>query len=112
MATVYRADVVEEDGSPSTYTGVMDSIFKKRRYGHASSFRNSDKGHSTTLSSHIWNLKDALEKFELKWKILDRGEKLNPTNRKCNLCLKEKYHIIFQPSGASLNKRSELLSTC
>ena len=109
---IYRADVVEEDGSTSTYTGLTGSTFKQRYYGHTSSFRNRDDEHSTTLSSHIWNLKDAGKNYELKWRIIDRGKKFNPTSRKCNLCLKEKFHIIFQPSGASLNKRSELFSTC
>ena len=79
---------------------------------HTSSFRNRDEGHSTTLSSHIWNLEDTGKNYDLKWRIIDRGKKFNPSSRKCNLCLKEKYHIIFQPSGASLNKRSELFSTC
>ena len=65
---IYRANVVEEDGSTSTYTGLTGSTFKERFYGHASSFRNRDEGHSTTLSSHIWNLKDAGKKFELKWR--------------------------------------------
>ena len=55
---------------------------------------------------------DILDIFEIKWKIIDRGKRFNPSTRKCNLCLKEKYHIIFQPSSASLNKRSELFSTC
>ena len=105
---IYRADVVEEDGTTQTYTGLTGSTFKERYYGHTSSFRNRDENHSTTLSSHIWNLEDTGKRFELKWRIIDRGKKFNPSNRKCNLCLKEKYHIIFQPSGASLNKRSEL----
>ena len=60
---IYRADVVEEDGSTSTYTGLTGSTFKERFYGHSSSFRNRDEGHSTTLSSHIWNLKDAGKKI-------------------------------------------------
>ena len=67
-----RADVVEEDGTTNTYTELTGSTFKEIYYGHTS---------------------------ELKWRIIDRGEKFNPSTRKCNLCLKEKYHIIFQPSG-------------
>ena len=55
---IYRADVVEEDGTTNTYTGLTGSTFKERYYGHTSSFRNRDEGHSTTLSSHIWNLED------------------------------------------------------
>ena len=109
---IQRADVMEEDGTTNTYTGLTGSTFKERFYGHTSSFRNRDEGHSTTLSSHIWNLKDAGKKYERKWRFIDRGKKSNPTSRKCNLCLKEKYHMILQPSGTSLNKRSELFSMC
>ena len=109
---IYRAQVVEEDGTTNTYTGLTGSTFKERYYGHTSSFRNRDEDHSTTLSSHIWKLKDEGKRYTLNWKIIDRGKKFNPSTRKCNLCLKEKYHIIFQPSGASLNRRSELFSTC
>ena len=45
---------------------------------------------------HIWKLNNEKKNFDIKWKIIDRGKSFNPTNRKCNLCLKEKYHIIFQ----------------
>ena len=102
----------EEDGTINTYTGLTGNTFKERYYGHTSSFRLRDEEHSTTLSSHIWKLEDEGKQFRINWKIIDRGKKFNPSNRKCNLCLKEKFHIIFQPSGASLNKRSELFSTC
>ena len=63
--------------------------FKKRYYGHTSSFRNRDDKHSTTLSSHIWNIKDRHENYNLKWEIIDRGKEFNPTTRKCLLCLEE-----------------------
>ena len=86
--------------------------FKKRYYGHRHSFKNRNSEHSTTLSSHIWNLKDKNENYSIKWKVIDRASKFNPITRKCRLCIKEKYHIIFQPEGATLNERSELFSTC
>ena len=57
-------------------------------------------------------VKNKNEDFEIKWRIKDRAAAFNPISRKCNLCLKEKYFIIFQPEGASLNSRSELYSTC
>ena len=31
---------------------------------------------------------------------------------KCRLCKREKYYILFEPDGATLNKRSELYNTC
>ena len=65
-----------------------------------------------TLSAHIWKLKDAGTKFEISWSIVEKAPEFNPTTRRCTLCLKEKYHIICKPDGATLNSRSELFSTC
>ena len=53
---IYRAQVVEEDGTTNTYTGLTGNTFKERYYGHTSSFRHRDEEHSTTLSSHIWKV--------------------------------------------------------
>ena len=33
-------------------------------------------------------------------------------SKRCNLCLTEKYNIICKPSLCTLNKRTEILSTC
>ena len=93
---IYRAEEVEDNGTTSTYMGLTGNTFKERYYGHSSSFRHRDEEHSTTLSSHIWQLKYQNKNYNLKWRIIDRGRKFNPINRKCNLCIKEKYHIIFQ----------------
>ena len=65
--------MVEADGTTNTYTGLTGSTFKDRYDKHSSSFRNEE--HSTTLSSHIWKLKDNNLKFELSWKIEDYRQK-------------------------------------
>ena len=109
---IYRAEVVEDNETRNTYTGLTGNSFKERYYCHTNSIRNRNSEHSTTLSTHIWQLKDQNIDYRLKWKIVDRGRKFNPVNRKCNLCLKEKYYIIFQPDGATLNRKSELFSAC
>ena len=111
---VYKATVEEECGIVNTYTGLTGNSFKKRWYGHTNSFRhrNEDENKTTTLSTHVWKLKDSEKNFEIQWSIIDRAKIFNPTTRKCQLCLKEKFHIIFQPEGATLNKRSELFSVC
>ena len=109
---VYKATVTDENNFVDTYTGLTSQTFKKRHYGHAHSFRHRNSNSSTTLSTHLWKLKDENTDYDLKWEILDRANDFNPITRKCRLCLKEKYHIIFQPDGATLNKRSELFSTC
>ena len=36
----------------------------------------------------------------------------NTTSRSCRLCLLEKFHIMFTPGVATLNRRRELFSSC
>ena len=109
---VYRAEVIDENDHTVTYTGLTGNTFKTRHYRHRSSFKNRKLEHDTTLSSYIWALKDQNTNFWINWTKVGRAPRFNPITRKCRLCIKEKYHIIFQPEGALLNKRSELFSTC
>ena len=62
-----------------------------------------DAPNSTTLSSHVWRLKDERKTYDTSWKLVDLDPDFNPVTCKCRLCLKDKYHIIFQPEGATLN---------
>ena len=109
---VYKATVTGPNIPTETYTGVTKNTFKQRYYGHSSSFRNREQEFSTTLSSHIGSLKDDDKEYDIRWQVIDRGREFNPTTRKCLLCMKEKYHIIHNSYGSSLNLRSELFSTC
>ena len=111
-SVVYRAKVADNNGVENTYTGLTSNTFKDRFYGHRSTFQNKDHPNPTTLSTHVWDLKDKNVDFNISWNIIDRGKDFNPTTKKCRLCLKEKYYIIFHPDGATLNERSELFSTC
>ena len=109
---VYQATVTDENQNRETYTGLTSQTFKERHYKHKNSFKYKDSENSTTLSTHIWDLKDRGVPFSLEWDIIDRAPPFNPTTRKCRLCLKEKYHIMFSREGASLNQRSEIFNTC
>ena len=112
QGVVYQATVTREDtGKTETYTGVTARPFKKRLYEHTQDM-NSKKRKGTSLSNYVWKLKDQKIKYDLSWKILSRRKSFNPSTRRCNLCLREKFCIIFKPEGASLNSRSELYSTC
>ena len=111
-SVIYKAEVSDSNQNIQTYTGLTGGFFKNRFYSHRQSFSNRELEHSTALSSHIWELKDKNEPYEIKWSIKGRAKKFNPTTRKCRLCVKEKFHIKFQPEDASLNERSELFSTC
>ena len=110
---VYRATVKEiMSGSMETYTGVTGNTFKERWYGHRGDMRNEKKRLSTRLSSYIWDLKDERKDFEVKWSLIDRSTSFNPITRKCRICLKEKYQIMYNGNGSSLNKRQEIFNTC
>ena len=68
---IYQADVYAEN-KIMKYYGSTKRQFKKRYSQHKSSFREIPKCH-TTLSSHIWKLKDKSIPYEVKWSIKARG---------------------------------------
>ena len=95
-----------------TYTGVTGNKFKERFNSHKSDFRHEKNRHNTTLANHIWNLKNAGTDYQVKWSLVDRAGSFNPTTQKCRVCLKEKYLILYNQTGSSLNKRNEIFNTC
>jgi hypothetical protein len=103
---------VTSGGTTETYTGLTGGAIKKRISGHTTDFKYPGKETSTTLSKHIHKLKNEGKPYELKWSLLDRGPVYHPITKKCRLCLLEKFYIIFKTDTSSLNKRSELFSTC
>lgn len=108
---IYQATVTSKD-TTETYVGLTSNTFKIRYNGHTSDFQNSNKRHATTLSSHVWLLKDSNSTFNIKWKILAKSRAYSTVSKVCNLCIKEKYFIICHPEMASLNHRNELGSEC
>ena len=75
-------------------------------------FNNQEDRNKTTLSAHVWKLKDEGRPYEIQWDIMDRAKTFNPISRKCRLCLKEIFYIMFKPESATLNSRNELYNTC
>lgn len=76
------------------------------------SFRHSKHRNSTELSKHIWTLKDNNIEHYISWRILSSHSPYNSSSKRCNLCLKEKFLIIYRPKLSTLNKRNELVSSC
>ena len=113
---IYQATVTEttQQGQKDTekYVGLASTTFKKRFGGHKSSFENEKYSNETTLSTHIWKLKEKGSTYKIKWRILDRGKPFNPATKTCELCTKEKFYIIFKPEMATLNSRDEFGSHC
>ena len=108
---IYQATVSEQD-KKETYIGLTENTFKTRYSNHKASFKNIKLRNATELSKHLWSLKDAGKEFNVTWKIIRRAKAYTNATKRCSLCLWEKFYIIYRSSMASLNKRSELMSTC
>ena len=112
-SVVYQA-VVKSNRSDNTktYIGLTEGTFKKRLYGHTSSFKHEKQEKSTGLSKYIWQRKRANEKYSIEWSVLRQAPAYNNIKKKCDLCLTEKLMISSAENKSSLNKRTELVSKC
>ena len=66
----------------------------------------------TTLSKHIWDLKDKNEPYTLTWDIISRAEPFSQVTGICQLCTREKFIIGYKSEICTLNTRNELLNSC
>lgn len=108
---IYQATVTTTD-SAETYIGQSSSTFKLRYGNHKASFNNSNKQNATELSKYIWSLKHKNIAYTTTWKIIKKTVAYSNITKICHMCIWEKLFIIYHPTMASLNKRSELMSSC
>ena len=112
-AVVYSACIKEtQSGKVETYAGLTSRAFKTRFNEHNRNMNNPADRTKSKLSAHTWDLKDKGIDYDIKWKLLDRAPTYNPTTKKCRLCLKEKFYIMYHSGGSTLNKRNEVFNTC
>ena len=108
---VYQATVKSETDK-QTYIGLTATTFKKRWANHQTSFDHQTHRKNTSLSKYIWQLKDSRTQFSIEWKIIGRAKPFSPISNICSLCTLEKWHILFTPDMATLNKKDELNNYC
>ena len=103
VKVIYRA-TVSTANDVETYVDLTAGPFKARFSKHKSDFfcHENERG-STTLSKHIWRLKDEGTDYQVRWEIVRRAEQFLPVTGKCNLCIEEKQEIIFNPDLSTLN---------
>ena len=112
-SVVYQATVTRNNNNTSeTYIGLTETDFITRHRNHTASFRHVKHKNSTELSKHIWTLKNDNIDYSFSWCVLSSSSPHNSSSKRCNLCLKEKFLIIYQPDLSSLNKRNEIVSSC
>ena len=110
---VYKCDVDAPNVHAKSYIGLTERDFKQRFNNHRQSFTNRKYASSTTLSTHVWKLKDNGITPKLTWSVVKHIKSYNNTTKKCPLCMYEKLAIMTYPNQNDLlNKRSELISKC
>ena len=108
-ATVETLDALDEAVEEQSYTGLVES-WKPSFYQHRSSFTHRT-GRQTSLSNHIWKLRDQDLDYRLTWGVLGHARPYNPVTGLCRLCLLEKYFILYGQK-ATLNKWTEIYGWC
>ena len=108
---VYKATVTETTSdNQETYIGLTENEFKMRFNLQKSSFKLEHKRTSTTLSEHVWKLKNNNINFKITWEVVKKVRPFAQSDKVCKLCLQEKLSILR--STPCLNKRSEIFGHC
>ena len=109
---VYKATISAPSKPTMAYYGLTEGTFKTRYNSHTNSFKHWKKRNVTQLSKHMWELKNLGLEPIIKWEIAKRAAPYKCGSRRCDLCLTEKMVIATANPTTTLNKRSELISTC
>ena len=109
---IYHAEVRGAPGGEvRKYVGSTVN-FKRRHYGHTSSFRHDSKKHSTALSSYVWD-KELNPDPDIEWSVLAHAPAYRLGQKQCDLCLTEKTEIAKNFKNPQyLNKRGEIAQKC
>ena len=103
---IYRGNVTTSNKEDeNNYIGLTENQFKGRERYHHHTFQNEEKKSSTQLSNYMWYLKKEKNNVaNITYSVIEKTSLYKNGNKRCPLCLAEKYHVIFQPFKR-LNKR-------
>ena len=90
------------DDEAERYVGEAEN-WKSRFYVHNRSFTVRDPDIQTSLSNHIWDLKDENIQFSITWQVLEKSKSFNP------ICLKCLLYAFLKPQKYSQNQTSQRL---
>ena len=110
---VYQATVAREGmGKTETYVGLTATTFKQRYANHKHTFTNKELSNATQLSQYVHELEKKRIGYNIKWKILAKAKPYSNVTKRCDLCIMEKYFIMFHPEMATLNQRAGVITSC
>ena len=89
----------------------MGTSFKERWRNHEADFKKS-ASKPCKLVKYVRDLKQKNVEYEIEWKVLSRAKQYSPVTNVCNLCVNEKFFILYHPELGTLNSRSELTTNC
>ena len=87
------------------YIWMTGQTFKKRYYGHQSTFRDEDcrkdsgANNGTALSARVWEMKDKGLTPKIEWDTIDRAFPYQAGAEACDLCRLEKMRIALGTKG-------------
>ena len=113
----YHCRVEREDNHTcKNYAGMTAQVLKTRIGQHLTDAKKfhpvTNKSGMSKLSQHVGGLIFSNIPWSWHWDILCHAKIFSPISERCDLCVKEKYYILYHPELASLNIRSELFSAC
>ena len=71
-----------------------------------------DGSYGKRISRYVGDLNCRKIPNTITWSIICRTPTYNPVTKSCRLCLMETFLIMFEPSSATLNVKSEFFSSC
>ena len=81
---VYQA-TVKSGTDAQTYIGLASTTFKLRLGNHKKAFNHAQYKTNTSLSSYVWDLKNAGRHYDIEWDMIGRAKPFSPVTNTCNL---------------------------
>ena len=108
---VYKAEILETPHN-HFYYGSTAGKFITRYHVHKGSLKHRNSQNKTSLSNKVWELRDAGHQPEVKFSIMKTAPSADTCASRCQLCLCEKKHILYDNDPLMLNSRDEIFSRC
>ena len=101
---IYQGTITNnDDGEVKTYIGSTADPLKARVSNHRTTFRDENKKNYNEMAKEIHRIKGFTRNYSIEWEIIDKGVSHKVGSKSCNLCILEKYHILYKHKPTDLN---------
>ena len=104
---VYQGEVITSDSRETSEFATLRSNYDTGITCALTETDNTETQLNSANTYTVWHLKDKKIDYLIKWRKGKRAKSYSNINKKCNLCLWEKYFIICRLEMSSLNSRDE-----